>query len=127
MSRDRFMLLVGAFHLLHGSLFLFLTGSVAALFLNTPSAEAHLIMKVLGGISYAVGVMNLTARKSPDSHALLAVLLGTFFYLLCTVGGEIRWIQTGVLKPVAWVPIGIRLLFTCGYGYYLTGRKARIH
>ena len=121
------MFLVGIFHLCFGSAFFVFTSYGVQLFLSTPGEEALVIIKGLSGICFAFGFMNLMARKSADGPALNAVLIGTLFYLLFTVSCDIRWIQTGVLKPLAWASIGIRLLFTCGYAYYLTVRRERLH
>ena len=77
-------------------------------------------------VTLAFGPMNLIARNGPESAALLAVLVGTLFYLLFTTGCDIHWILTGMLKPLAWASVGLRLLFAGGYAYQLVVRKKRV-
>lgn len=124
--RNRFMLLVGAFHVLFGAFFFLFTGFAVHLFIETPGAAALVIVKGLSGICFAFGLMNLIARNSPEGSALLAVLLGTLFYLVFTTGCDIHWILTGMLKPLAWVSVGLRLVFAGGYVYQLVVRKTRV-
>ncbi|MBL0126273.1 MAG: hypothetical protein IPP83_02210 [Flavobacteriales bacterium] len=119
MPRNRFMLFVGAFHVLIGALFFFFTGFAVYLFIETPGQAALVIVKGLSGICFAFGLMNLIARNSPANPALTAVLVGTLFYLLFTTGCDIHWILTGILKPLAWASVALRLLFAGGYVYQL--------
>ena len=125
MPRNRFLLLVGAFHVLFGAFFFLFTGYAVHLFIETPGEAALVIVKGLSGICFAFGLMNLMARHSPDNPALLAVLTGTLFYLLFTTGCDIHWILTGMLKPLAWASVGLRVLFAGGYVYQLAVRKRR--
>lgn len=126
MSRPRFLLLIGAFHLLFGAFFLLFTGAAVHLFIETPGAAALVIVKGLSGICFAFGLMNLMARNSPDGPALRAVMVGTLFYLLFTTGCDVYWIRTGVLKPLAWASVALRLVFAAGYVYQLVVRKSRV-
>ncbi len=123
MTRPRFLLLVGAFHVLFGAFFFLFTGLAAHLFLETPAEAALVIVKGLSGICFAFGLMNLMARNSADSPALSAVLVGTLFYLLFTTGCDVYWIVSGMLKPLTWVSIALRLVFAGGYVYQLAVRK----
>ena len=82
-----------------------------------------MIVKGLSGICFAFGLMNLMARNSVDGPALSAVLLGTLFYLLFTTGCDMYWILGGMLKPLAWASIALRVVFAGGYVYQLAVRK----
>ncbi len=126
MTRPTFMLLVGAFHLLFGVFFFLFTGSGVHLFIHEPGDAALVIVKGLSGICFAFGLMNLMARNSPDGPALYAVLAGTLFYLLFTMGCDMHWIRGGILKPLAWASIALRMLFAGGYAYHLLLRKRRL-
>ncbi len=123
MPRPRFLLLVGAFHVLFGAFFFLFTGFAVHLFIETPGEAALVIVKGLSGICFAFGLMNLMARNSADSPALSAVLVGTLFYLLFTTGCDVYWIVSGMLKPLTWVSIALRLVFAGGYVYQLAVRK----
>lgn len=120
------MLIVGTFHLIIGAGFFFFTGYAVDLFIQDAGPASPLIVKGLSGICFAFGGMNLMARKSPESAALSAVLTGTLFYLLFTVGCDVYWILAGLLKPLAWPSIGIRLAFAGGYAYQLAVRKKEV-
>ncbi len=125
MPRNRFMLLVGAFHVLFGAFFFLFTGFAAHLFIEAPGEAALVIVKGLSGICFAFGLMNLIARQSPDNSAQLAVLVGTLFYLLFTTGCDVHWILSGMLTPLAWISIVLRLMFAGGYVYHLVVWKRR--
>lgn len=126
MQRNRFMLFVGTFHVLFGAFFFLFTGFAVHLFIETPGEAALVIVKGLSGICFAFGLMNLMARNSPDGPALSAVLVGTLFYLLFTMGCDVYWILAGVLKPLAWASIALRVVFAGGYVYQLAVRKRRV-
>lgn len=120
------MLFVGTFHVLFGAFFFLFTGFAVHLFIEEPGEAALVIVKGLSGICFAFGLMNLMARNSADGSALSAVLVGTLFYLLFTTGCDIYWILLGVLKPLAWASVGLRLVFAGGYAYQLAVRKKRV-
>lgn len=126
MPLSRFLLLVGAFHVLFGAFFFLFTGLAVYLFIEEPGEAALVIVKGLSGICFAFGLMNLMARNSAESPALSAVIVGTLFYLLFTTGCDIYWILVGVLKPLAWASVGLRLVFAGGYVYQLVVRKRLI-
>lgn len=123
MPRPLFLLIVGAFHVLFGAFFFLFTGFAVHLFIETPGEAALVIVKGLSGIYFAFGLMNLMARNSADGPALSAVLVGTLFYLLFTTGCDVYWILGGVLKPLAWASIALRLVFAGGYVYQLVVLK----
>lgn len=123
MPRPLFLLIVGAFHVLFGAFFFLFTGFAAHLFIETPGEAALVIVKGLSGICFAFGLMNLMARNSADGPALSAVLVGTLFYLLFTTGCDVYWIVSGMLKPLTWVSIALRVVFAGGYVYQLAVRK----
>ncbi len=123
MSRPRFLLLVGTFHVLFGAFFFLFTGFAVHLFIETPGEAALVIVKGLSGICFAFGLMNLMARNSAEGPALMAVLVGTLFYLLFTTGCDVYWIRSGVLKPLTWVSIALRVVFAGGYVYQLVVQK----
>lgn len=126
MHRNHFMLLVGAFHVLFGAFFFIFTGFAVHLFIETPGEAALVIVKGLSGICFAFGLMNLMARNSTEGSALSAVLAGTLFYLLFTTGCDIYWILSGMLTPLAWASICLRLVFASGYVYQLVVRKRHV-
>ena len=126
MPRNRFMLFAGAFHVLFGACFFVFTGAGAHLFIEPPGESSLVIVKGLSGICFAFGLMNLMARNSADNPALTAVLVGTLFYLFFTVGCDVYWILDGILKPLAWASIALRLAFAGGYVYQLVVQKRRI-
>ena len=123
MPRNRFMLLVGAFHVLFGAFFFLFTGFAVHLFLQTPGEAALVIVKGLSGICFAFGLMNLMARNSAENAALTAVLVGTLFYLLFTTACDVYWILSGVLKPLTWASIALRVAFAGGFVYQLAVQK----
>ena len=87
--------------------------------------SALVIVWGLSGICFAFGIMNLIARHSSPSPALTSVLVGTLFYLLFTTACDAHWIFVGVLTPLAWISITLRLVFALGYVYYLGGARKR--
>ncbi len=120
------MFVVGWFHVLFGAFFLLFAHCAIAWFLNQPATASAVIVRGLSGICFAFGMMNLIARKDVDSPALTAVLMGTLFYLLFTVGCDIHWTLIGILTPLAWLSIALRLAFAAGYVYHLTMRKRKV-
>lgn len=123
MSRPRFLLLVGTFHVLFGAFFFLFTGFAVHLFIETPGEAALVIVKGLSGICFAFGLMNLMARNSDAGPALSAVLVGTLFYLLFTTGCDVYWIRTGMLTPLTWASIALRAIFAAGYVFQLVAQK----
>ncbi|HPF91909.1 MAG: hypothetical protein H6590_03340 [Flavobacteriales bacterium] len=119
MPRPRFLFLMGAFHILFGAFFFLFTGLAVDLFIETAGEAAAVIVKGLSGICFAIGLMNLMAHNSADGPALRAVLVGTLFYLLFTTSCDAYWIHTGVLKPLTWASIALRVVFAAGYVYQL--------
>lgn len=125
MTRNRFMLAVGVFHVLFGAFFFFFTSAGAQLFIEPPGKASLVIVKGLSGICFAFGAMNIIARHSAEGPALKAVLVGTLFYLLFTTGCDAYWIRTGILTPLAWASIALRLGFAGGYAFHLSRRYRR--
>ncbi|MBL7952070.1 MAG: hypothetical protein JNM62_10150 [Flavobacteriales bacterium] len=123
MPRPRFLLLVGAFHVLFGAFFFLFSGFAVHLFIQTPGEAALVIVKGLSGICFAFGLMNLMARNSTEGPAVSAVLMGTLFYLLFTTGCDVYWIRSGVLTPLTWASIALRVVFAGGYVYQLVVQK----
>jgi hypothetical protein len=123
MQRRQFMLVVGWFHVFFGAFFLLFSNLAITLFIAQAGPSSSLIVRGLAGICFAFGMMNLLARKSKPGPALKAVLVGTLFYLLFTVGCDIHWTRIGLLQPLAWLSIVIRLGFAGGYVYLLMMRK----
>lgn len=121
MSRPTLMLAVGTFHVLFGAVFFVFSRASVHLFIEEPSTQALAIVKGLSGICFAIGLMNLVARNSIPSAGLSAVLVGTLFYMLFTIGFDIHWILTDMLKPLTWVSIAVRALFAAGCVRLLAG------
>jgi hypothetical protein len=119
MERQQFMLVVGWFHVIFGAFFLLFSELAITLFIDQAGPSSALIVRGLAGICFAFGLMNLIARKSKPGPALKAVLVGTLFYLLFTVSCDIHWTSIGLLKPLAWFSIVIRIGFAGGYVYLL--------
>lgn len=123
MERRQFMLIVGWFHVGFGAFFLLFSDLAITLFIDQAGPSSSLIVRGLAGICFAFGLMNLLARKSKPGPALKAVLVGTLFYLVFTVGCDVHWTWIGLLRPLAWLSIAIRLGFAGGYVYLLFMRK----
>ena len=113
------MLLVGATHVLFGVLFLSLSTHATDLLVVDPPERSVLLVRGLGGILIAIGTTNVMARNSTDVVGLRAVLFGTLLYFFFTVGFDVRWALSGLLRPAAWITISVRALFAIGYAWYL--------
>ncbi|MBK8498073.1 MAG: hypothetical protein IPL52_04470 [Flavobacteriales bacterium] len=118
MTRSLFLRVAGVFHLLLGILFFLFTKEATALMIATPGAHMHLLVKGLSGIVAAFGGMSLMAQNATPGRALNAILFGTLFYLLFTVVCDAVWTIMGLLRPIAWVSIAIRVALAAGYGHF---------
>jgi len=118
MSRPIFLRLAGTFHVLLGALFFSFTKEATMLMIDSPDAHMHLLMKGLSGIVVAFGSMSIMACNATPGRALNAILSGTLLYLLFTIGCDIVWVSTGLLRPIAWLTIGLRAALAAGYGYF---------
>ena len=125
MHRSRFLLITGWFHVFFGVFFMLFSDLAIDLFMVVEGTSALVIVWGLSGICFAFGIMNLIARHSSPSPALTSVLVGTLFYLLFITACDAHWIFVGVLTPLAWISITLRLVFALGYVYYLGGARKR--
>jgi hypothetical protein len=126
MTRSLFLRIAGSFHLLLGVIFFTFTREATALMIALPGPDMHVLVKGLSGIVVAFGGMSLLAHRATPGRALNAILGGTLFYLLFTVGCDVVWVSAALLRPIAWVSIGMRAMLAMGYGYYLwVGRHRR--
>lgn len=127
MRRPIFLRLAGAFHMLLGALFFLFTREATAFMINEPHVHMHLLVKGLSGIVVAFGSMSLMASNATPGRALNAILGGTLLYLLFTVACDIVWVCAGLLRPTAWLTIGMRAALAVGYGYYAWKGRRRLH
>ncbi|MBK9177475.1 MAG: hypothetical protein IPM46_14305 [Flavobacteriales bacterium] len=118
MTRPLFLRLAGTFHVVLGAVFFVFTKEATALMIETPGEHMHLLVKGLSGIVAAFGGMSLMAQNATPGRALNAILAGTLLYLLFTVACDIVWVSTGLLRPIAWLSIGMRAALAAGYGHY---------
>lgn len=107
-----------------GVLFLFFSAHAANTLVIDPPPRSVLLVRGLGGILIAFGVMNVLARHVTDARALRAILAGTLVYLLSTLAFDVRWILAGLLHPAAWATIAIRAVFAAAYARELWRLRA---
>ncbi|HEX2617377.1 MAG TPA: hypothetical protein VHL57_07525 [Flavobacteriales bacterium] len=115
LTRPTLLAIVGVSHLLVGVLFLLFTANATDLLVVDPPPRAVLLVRGLGGILIAFGLINLLARKSTDVVALRAIITGMLAYLVITVAFDLRWMMAGLLCPLAWATMVIRALFAVAY------------
>jgi hypothetical protein len=67
-------------------------------------ALAHM-SRALGGAVLALAIITWMARNSGPSEARNALVVGLSLFLALTAIEDIRAILTGILNPIAWIPV----------------------
>lgn len=119
MKRHTFLLIGGISQLFLGFFFLLFTDTAAAQNMVEITESALMLQKNIGVFSIAFGIVTLLARRSGDSLALRAILIGTIFYLIASSGVDSYGILSGAFTSMAWGGIAVRVIFIFGYFYYL--------
>lgn len=117
--RSRLLVLSGGAHLVCGLLFLFFSDATVGALVVDPPPRSVLLVRGLGGILIAFGVMNLLACRAPDGRALRALMAGTLLFLLFTAGFDLLWATQGLLHTAAWATIAVRGVLAVGYAWAL--------
>lgn len=124
MKRQTFLLIAAIGQLFFGIFFLFFSEAATAQSMKETATETTLLfVKNLGGFQLGVGMITLLCRKSPDTLALRAILIGTLVYLVASVSIDAYGILAGFFTPQGWGGIVARVLFIVGYIYYLAKMK----
>jgi hypothetical protein len=123
MKRDTFLLIGAIGQLFFGIFFLFFTDIAAAQNMKEVSMTNILLEKNLGVFSLGFGIVTFLSRKSSDTIALRALLIGTLFYLIVSSLVDSYGIMKGLFTSDGWGGIGARIVFIIGYIYYLAKMK----
>ena len=126
MKRSTFLLISSIGQLFFGIFFLFFTEIAATASLkniNDMTEVALLFQKNIGVFNIGFGIVTILSRKSPDTIALRAILIGTLFYLIASVCTDSYAIINGLFTTQGWGGIVFRIVFIIGYFYYLAKMK----
>ena len=124
MKISTFMIINAVVGAVYGVAFVLVPGQVFSIF----GVEASAILKSTGQMlgAYAVGIAVLTwsARKSNDSSARRAIVLG--FVIGNAVGFVVTLIGqlNNVIGALGWSTVAIYLLLALGFGYFQFAKPA---
>lgn len=79
MKRETFLVISGAAQIILGIYFFFFSEMAGVQFVQGITVTALFLEKSIGIGSIALGLITFLCRKSPDTIALRAVLIGTLF------------------------------------------------
>ncbi len=123
MKREIFLLIAALVQLFLGLYFFFFSEMAGAQFVKGITDTSLFLEKSLGAFSMAFALITFLCRKSEDTMALRAILIGTIFHLVLTTIVDGAAILKGVYSSQAWGGIVFRIVFVIGYIFYAAKLK----
>ncbi|HEY4613693.1 MAG TPA: hypothetical protein VII11_11975 [Bacteroidota bacterium] len=119
MKRSTFLVIAAALALLSGLVFLIAPDQVLYRYGMIVDDAGRLLTRLSGASLIAIGLINWTARRAEDSHALRAILYGNLAMQLLTLVIDASATLSGVANAQGWIAVVLHIVLGGGFAYYV--------